>query len=105
LGKRDIVPNLNLFSKVVTDEAGKLSYVPGASPAGAVLELRFEMDTLVVLTACQHPLDPATIYAPRPVQLSVYAAPPIAPDDACLHSCPENERAYQNTCDYYALRA
>jgi urea carboxylase-associated protein 2 len=105
LGKRDIVPNLNFFSKVVANEAGELTYVADASPAGAILELRFEMDTLVVLTACQHPLDPATTYAPKPVQLSVFAAPPIEPDDFCIHSCPENGRAYQNIIDYYALRA
>ena len=32
LSARDLVPNLNLFSKVVADEAGKLSFVPGHSP-------------------------------------------------------------------------
>lgn len=105
LGKKDIVPNLNLFSKVVSDEVGKLSYVEGASPAGAVVELRFEMDTLVVLTTCQHPLDPNPSYGPKPVKLEVFAVDPVAADDPCRVSRPENERAFLNTEDYYALRA
>lgn len=105
LGKKDIVPNLNLFSKVVSDEVGKLSYVEGASPAGAVVELRFEMDTLVVLTTCQHPLDPNPSYGPKPVKLEVFAVDPVAADDPCRVSRPENDRAFLNTEDYYALRA
>lgn len=105
LGKKDIVPNLNLFSKVVSDDGGHLSYVDGASAAGSVVELRFEMDTLVVLTSCQHPLDPNTTYAPKPVKLEVFDAEPVAADDPCRRSRPENERAFINTEDYYALRA
>ncbi len=105
LGKRDIVPNLNLFSKVVTDDVGNLSYVTGASAAGSIVELRFEMDTLVVLTTTQHPLDPASEYNPKPVKLEVFDAAPVADDDPCITSCPENGRAFINTSDYYALRA
>lgn len=105
LGKRDIVPNLNLFSRVVADEDGKLHYVEGASEAGSFIELRFEMDTLVVLTACQHPLDPNPRYAPKPVKLEVFPADPVPADDPCRTSRPENERAFLNTEDYYALRA
>lgn len=105
LGKRDIVPNLNLFSKVVADDQGKLTYEEGFSKAGSAVELRFEMDTLVALTTCQHPLDPNPEYAPKSVQLSVFPAPPVADDDFCRTSRPENERAFINTSDYYALRS
>jgi uncharacterized protein YcgI (DUF1989 family) len=31
---------------------------PGHSKAGGFVDLRFEMNTLVVLNTCQHPLDP-----------------------------------------------
>ena len=58
LGPRDLIPNLNLFSKVVTDDAGRLTFVPGHSKPGDHIDLRFEMDVLVVLNTCQHPLDP-----------------------------------------------
>ncbi len=104
LGKRDLVPNLNLFSKVISDEEGNLTYVPGASPTGSYVDLRFEMNTLVVLTPCQHPLDPSPDYAPKPVRLTAFQTEPPGPDDACRLSRPENERAFTNTENYYRLR-
>jgi len=105
LGKRDLVPNLNLFSKVVADDAGKLSFVAGHSQAGGFIDLRFELNTLVVLNTCQHPLDPDPVYHPREVKLEVFpAAGPVAPDDRCRQSRPENGRAFRNTEDYHALR-
>jgi uncharacterized protein len=104
LGARDLVPNLNLFSKVVADDAGKLTFVPDHTQAGAHVDLRLEMNTLVVLNTCQHPLDPDTRYRPREVKLEVFATPPAAADDVCRNSRPENVRAFINTEDYYRLR-
>lgn len=104
LGERDLVPNVNLFSKVVADESGTLRYEQGASKAGSTVTLRFELDTLVVLNTCQHPLDPAPQYAPKPVQLDVFAAPPVAADDSSRLIRPENGRAFTNTEDYNTLR-
>ena len=39
---------------------------PGNSKAGDAVELRAEMNVLVILNTCQHPLDPAPNYAPKP---------------------------------------
>jgi hypothetical protein len=105
LGPRDLVPNLNFFSKVVADDAGRLTFVPGHAPAGAHVDLRIEMNTLVVLNTCQHPLDPDTNYHPRQVKLEVSASPLATADDACRNSRPENVRAFRNTEDYYLLRS
>jgi uncharacterized protein len=104
LGPRDLVPNLNLFSKIVADEAGRLSFAPGNSKPGDHLDLRFEMNTLVVLNTCQHPLDPDPCYHPRDVRLEVFRTAPPPPDDACRRSRPENERAFLNTENYVSLR-
>ena len=104
LGLRDLVPNLNLFSKVVSDDAGRLTFVPGNAKAGDFIELRFELNTLVVLNTCQHPLDPDPQYHPRDVRLEVFRSLPPAADDACRRSRPENERAFLNTENYHALR-
>jgi urea carboxylase-associated protein 2 len=104
LGERDLVPNLNLFSKVVADEAGRLTFVFGHSLAGSSVDLRLEMNTLVVLNTCPHPLDPDPTYHPRSVQLEVFAAAPVAADDSCRNSRPENARAFLNTEHYHALR-
>ena len=105
LGKRDIVPNMNLFSKVVSDADGKLTHVSDASKAGSSLSLRFEMNTLVVLNTCQHPLDSNPNYEPKPVKLEVFKTEAPQADDPCRVSRPENERAFINTENYYALRA
>jgi uncharacterized protein len=104
LGPRDLVPHVNLFSKVVADEAGRLTFVPDHAPAGSRVDLRLEMNTLVVLNTCQHPLDPDPRYHPRPVRLDVFPATVPAADDPCRHSRPENERAFRNTENYHALR-
>ena len=104
LGKRDLVPNINWFSKVVADWEGRLSYVTAASEPGSTVDLRFEMDTLVVLNTCQHPLDPRSEYDPGAVQLEVFPSPPVTADDPCRNSRPENARAFENTEDYHALR-
>jgi urea carboxylase-associated protein 2 len=102
LGKEDLVPNVNFFSKVVADAAGALSFVPEHARQGAHVDLRAEMNVLVVLTACQHPLDPAPEYRPRPVELTVFQAGPPAPDDPCRLSRAENARGFENTERYFA---
>lgn len=104
LGPRDLVPNLNLFSKVVADDAGRLTFEPGHSKAGAHVDLRFELNTLVVLNTCQHPLDPDPLYHPRQLRLEVFRVAPPALGDPCRRSRPENERAFLNTANYFALR-
>lgn len=103
LGERDLVPNINLFSKITPSESGDLSYIAGNSKAGDFIELRFEMDTLVVLNTCQHPLDTNPEYAPKPVKLEVFQSAPMSEDDPCKLSRPENARALEHTVNYYAL--
>jgi hypothetical protein len=103
LGERDLVPNLNWFSKVVSDDDGKLSFVSGHSKAGDHIDLRFDMDTLVVMNTCQHPLDPDPVYHPRRVKLEVFNPPPPALDDPSFTVRPENARAHRNTDDFYLL--
>lgn len=104
LGKKDLVPNLNLFNKVVADEDGKLSFVPENSKVGDFIELRFEIDTLVVLNTCQHPLDPDPVYRHRQIKLEVFAGEPPAADDPSLAVRPENLRAWENNKIYHSLR-
>ena len=104
LGKKDLVPNINWFSKVVADDEGRLSFVPGNSKPGDFIELRFELDSLVVLNTCQHPLDPDPQYHPRRVKIEVMDGEPAVADDPCLSIRPENFRAWENNQSYHALR-
>lgn len=104
LGKRDIVANVNFFVKVVVDEQGALHFVPDSSKAGGFVELRAELDTLVVLSNTPHPLDPSTSYAPKPVALTVRTGAPASPTDPCRLSRPENARGFALTESYFAGR-
>jgi urea carboxylase-associated protein 2 len=101
LGKRDLHANVNFFVKVVADHAGNLAWQPGTR-AGASVELRAELNTLVVLSNTPHPLDPTSSYAPKPVGLAIFRGPPPGADDPCRRSCPENERGFVLTEQYFA---
>lgn len=101
LGPRDMAAPINFFSKVVVGETGALQFVSGNSPAGAFVELRAEMNVLVILNTCQHPLDPNPNYEPRPVRLSIRKAPAVTSDDECRLSRPENDRGFTLTERYF----
>jgi len=102
LGKRDLGPNVNFFVKVVADADGTLAWVPGHSAPGATVELRAELNTLVVLSNTPHPLDPRPEYGPTPVALEVRTGEPAGPGDPCRSSRPENERGFTLTEAYFA---
>lgn len=97
----DLLMVLNLFSKVTVDASGRFQFVAGHSPAGAHVELHAPMNTLVVLTALQHPLDPNPAYQPRPVRLNWRTEFSGGVTEACRHSRPENARAFHNTERFY----
>lgn len=103
LGKSDIVPNANFFSKVqVADvETGDFSFVQGHSKAGDYIDLRFEMDVLTILQTCPHPLDPREKYNPGRISLIVYKSDPPNQDDPSRTIRPENDRGFINTERYY----
>ncbi|MBX9913393.1 MAG: urea carboxylase-associated family protein [Pseudomonadaceae bacterium] len=97
LGLADLLMNLNLFSKVSVDEHGRFQFQPDNSKAGDYIELYAPMDTLVVLTALQHPMDPNPDYAPKPVQLSWHQVASDGISVLCRTSRPENARGFHNT--------
>jgi urea carboxylase-associated protein 2 len=102
MGARDLVANLNFFSKVLTEEDGTLTYVPGHSAPGSQVTVRFELDVLVVLVNVPHPMDPSTEWTPGPVGLTLAPAAPVAPDDAVRVACPENERGFAANEEVFA---
>ena len=99
LGKKDLAANLNLFSHVYVDEQGNLQY-QDSSKAGSFIELRFEMDTLVVFHTCPHPLNPAENYPKKPVSYQLLSSAPMTENDYCKNLCGENQRGFQNTALY-----
>jgi urea carboxylase-associated protein 2 len=101
LGRADMAANINWFSKVTVDSNGNMTLEAGHSRAGSELVLRFEMDTLVVLHTCPHPLDAATTYPAKPVRVELGQAAAIAANDPCLNWCDENRRGFDNNALYH----
>ena len=101
LGRRDLAANLNLFSRVQSDADGQLRYVPDHCQAGDSVTLRFEMDTLVLLHTCPHPLDPSPDYPRRGVDIRLGVAAPPDEHDVCYRSRPENARGFENNRLYH----
>lgn len=97
LTRRDLAANVNWFSKATVSDDGTIDYVADHSRAGDFVELRFEMDTLVLMHTCPHPLSTAPSYPRAPVHYTLRAAPPVSQDDACRNSRPENVRGFANT--------
>jgi uncharacterized protein len=102
LGARDLMANVNFFSRLDTAEDGKFTFHSGNSQAGDSVTLRAEMDVLVVLTNCQHPLDPNSLYEPKPITLTVSQGPPPSAEDACRNFRAENQRAFILTERFHA---
>jgi urea carboxylase-associated protein 2 len=102
LGRRDLAANVNWFSKVAVADDGALTFDSSHAKPGAFVDLRFEMDTLVLLHTCPHPLNGAAVYPRKPIKVRLSKAPPVAMDDFCKNFRPENIRGFANT-DLYRL--
>ena len=100
LGPRDLAANVNFFGRVDVADDGGMTYHNGHPKPGSFVELRAEMSVLTVLNTCQHPLDPNSKYAPKPVQVSLRTAAAPGPDDPCRLSRPENARGFTLTERY-----
>ena len=100
LKKQDLASNLNLFSEVSVDEQGQL-HLSRQSKAMDHVTLRFEMDTLVLMHNCPHPLNTSKDYPRSPVQIHLEKADPVLADDYCMNLCDENKRGFHNNALYH----
>lgn len=96
LDKRDIPPALTFFAPVRTDADGQFHWVEGKRQQGDFVDLRAEMDLIVTLSNCPHPLDPAPDYAPPPVEAIRFKAPAPGADDLCRTATIEAVRGFEN---------
>jgi uncharacterized protein len=101
LDVRDFQAIVNLFSKVSVEADGSMRFIPGNSKAGDFIELRAEMNTLVILNTCQHPLDPDPKYNPKPVEITMKRVAKPSEQDICYRSRAENLRAHILTELYF----
>lgn len=101
LGKQDMASNINFFSKVAVDGEGNMQLVENHSSAGSTVSLRFEIDTLVILHTCPHPMDRQENYPRKPVKCEFLSAGTVTEDDYCRNFRPENRRGFENNRLYY----
>jgi urea carboxylase-associated protein 1 len=74
MSKRDITANINFFMNVPVTPEGDLSFADGISGAGKYVEMRAEMDVVVLISNCPQLNNPCNAYNPTPVQLLVWNA-------------------------------
>ncbi len=101
LGKKDIPPNINLFKAVRIEADGATTFLQNSSKAGDFVELRAEMNVILVLANTPHVLDPRPTYTATPVRITAWRGPITPPEDAIRNRTPESLRAFQNTEDFF----
>jgi hypothetical protein len=74
LDKRDLTANINFFMNVPVTVDGSLDFADGVSGPGKYVELRAEMDVLIVISNCPQLNNPCNAYNPTPVQVLIWDA-------------------------------
>ncbi len=72
MSKRDITHNINFFMNVPITTDGGLTFEDGISGAGKYVELKAEMDVIVLISNCPQLNNPCNAYNPTPVEVLVW---------------------------------
>ncbi|MFT6266914.1 MAG: urea carboxylase-associated protein 1 [Oleiphilaceae bacterium] len=72
--KRDISHNINFFMNVPVTSEGGLTFEDGISAPGKYVELKAEMDVIVLISNCPQLNNPCNGYNPTPVEYLVWNA-------------------------------
>jgi len=72
MSKRDLASNINFFMNVPVTPDGGLTFEDGISAPGRYVEMRAEMDVLVLISNCPQLNNPCNAYNPTPVEVLVW---------------------------------
>lgn len=72
MSKRDITHNINFFMNVPITSEGGLTFEDGISAPGKYVELRAEMDVIVLISNCPQLNNPCNGYDPTPIEVLVW---------------------------------
>lgn len=72
LTKRDITHNINFFMNVPVTPEGGLTFADGLSAPGKYVEMRAEMDVIVLISNCPQLNNPCNAYNPTPVEILIW---------------------------------
>ena len=101
MGKRDMIQAINFFRRVDVKEGNKLALSEKRPQPLGYIELRAEMNVLLVLSNTPHVMETGT-YNPSDVQLTLFKAAPVTEDDYCMNFSIQSKRAFQNNARYFA---
>ncbi|MEQ1653300.1 MAG: urea amidolyase associated protein UAAP2 [Hyphomicrobium sp.] len=73
LDKRDIAHNINFFMNVPVKPDGGLTFADGLSAPGKYIEMRAEMNAIVLISNCPQLNNPCNAYNPTPVEVLIWA--------------------------------
>ncbi len=98
LGPRDISPVITFFAPV-----SMVDHVPvwrdGLVEVGDFVDLRVELDLIVAVSNCPHPLAPDTTFGPGDVDCIIFM-PQTGDDDLCRSATAEAVRGFENNATY-----
>ena len=72
MDKRELTSNVNFFMNVPVTEEGALTFADGISGSGKYVEMRAEMDVIVLISNCPQLNNPCNAYNPTPVRLLIW---------------------------------
>jgi len=96
LDRRDVHPCISFFAPVNVDAEGRFQWDASRRQTGDFIDLRAEMDVLVALSNCPHPLDPSPAYAAGDTEIVRYRTGRVGDDDLCRTASAEAARAFEN---------
>jgi urea carboxylase-associated protein 2 len=103
LSRRDLAPVITFFAPVMVGTDGQLEWREGAVTAGDFVDLRAELDLIVAVSNCPHPLAPHAPTASGAIEAIVHRLPAAGDDDLCRTASAEAARGFDNNALY--LRA
>ena len=72
LDKRDIGHNINFFMNVPVTPQGGLTFEDGLSAPGKYVEMRADMDVIVLISNCPQLNNPCNAYNPTPIEVLIW---------------------------------
>lgn len=72
LDKRDIAHNINFFMNVPVTPQGGLTFEDGLSAPGKYVEMRADMDVIVLISNCPQLNNPCNAYNPTPIEVLIW---------------------------------
>jgi urea carboxylase-associated protein 2 len=95
--RRDIPPAISFFAPVSVDSGGRFQWAQGKKRPGDFVDLRAEMDLLVAISNCPHPLHPGADAEWPPIEVIRHSGRAYAPKDPCRTATAEAVRAFEFT--------